>query len=373
MKILINMATLKAGGGQNVGLNFLASLGNDINDYLFVLAENSYIHSYFANKHLENYVTVSKNPIKRFFQEQFNIRKFIKKNNIKCVYTYFGVGFFGRRVKHICGVADSNLFFPEIDFWIHYRGFQRLKKKLIDAYRLLGYKKASGLIFENKSMFERANQILKKETKSILILPSFNPNYNDEDIELPFQKEKNQKICLFLCGWQLNKNIMLIPEIAREFLNNGLYYHFILTAPLDNSNVCSAFLKLTEKYNVGHYVHIIGSVKKEQIKSLYSQSDYVFLLSKLESFSNNIIEAWYFKKPLVISNEKWARSICEEAAIYVNRDDPKNIYNELVRFEESSDSLTTLVENGTAQFLKFPNIKEKTRQELSFIRSFLDD
>ena len=46
MKILLNLATLKKGGGQNVGLNFIKCLISDdyiLNDFHFVVAKGSLI------------------------------------------------------------------------------------------------------------------------------------------------------------------------------------------------------------------------------------------------------------------------------------------------------------------------------------------
>ena len=71
-----------------------------------------------------------------------------------------------------------------------------------------------------------------------------------------------------------------------------------------------------------------GQINHYELKNLYKNIDYVFLLSQLESFSNNIIESWYFRKLLIVSNEEWSRSICKEGACYVERNSIEDIYNE---------------------------------------------
>jgi hypothetical protein len=91
---------------------------------------------------------------------------------------------------------------------------------------------------------------------------------------------------------------------------------------------------------------------------LYEQIDFVFLLSKLESFSNNIIEAWNFKKPLLISDEIWSRSICSNAAVYVPRNDVGQIVSSIEKLIEDKIFHNLIIENGSRQILSYPNIDE---------------
>jgi glycosyltransferase involved in cell wall biosynthesis len=116
-------------------------------------------------------------------------------------------------------------------------------------------------------------------------------------------------------------------------------------------------------------VTIVGPVAKDQLLSVYSQVDFVFLLSKLESFSNNIIEAWHFGKPLVVSNEEWAKALCGDAAIYVDRDSPCSIAEVLIETARHPARIDAVVSAGRNQLQRFPAISERILMELKFVES----
>jgi len=184
---------------------------------------------------------------------------------------------------------------------------------------------------------------------------------------LPFKKEKNEKYGLFLCGWHLNKNIMLIPEIINELKLLTPNFKIIITASPDNSKIYKKFKEKVDLLGVGEYISLIGNVKKEHLKSLYEQVDLIFLLSKLESFSNNIIEAWHFRKPLLISNEEWSRSICNDAAVYVDRLDARQIAKEAHSLFNNLEYQRDLIEKGMKETESYPSVYERTKQELSYV------
>lgn len=374
MKILINLSTLKKGGGQNVALNFLHSLATlSIRDkeFYFFVADNSAAHNYLLSNNKENFTVLPNNPLKRILFELFLSKKILNRNKIDIIYTYFGIGMFNKKIPQISGSADSNLFFPEINFWSHYKGIPRLKKWLIDSYRILGLKRANAIIFENKIMEERSKELFGLK-KTIYIMPSINMNVASK--ELKKLQKTNVPKGLFLCGWQLNKNVMLIPDIASELKKKLVDFKFVITAPVDNSNEYLQFIEKVKSLDVINYIEIIGQVKKEELTSLYDKIDFVFLLSKLESFSNNIIEAWYYKKLLIISDELWAKSICkEEAALYVERDNAKNIAELIMSTIEDKTIGEKIIKKGLEEISKYPTIKEKTLAELNYITQIYEE
>ena len=372
MKILINLSTLKRGGGQNVGLNFLSSLDAiEFKDFsfCFFVAKDSQCHQYLAKKKDVKYKILPNNPLARIFFEFFLTRRFFLEEKIDVIYTYFGIGVFPKKIPQVSGSADSNLYFPEINFWSHYSGLNRLKKRIIDAYRIWGLKRADAVIFENISMEERSRKLFNlKNTK--FIMPSINFEKKNDESELSFN---NKPKGLFLCSWQLNKNITIIPEIAFHLKKEGISFEFIITAPLDGSAEFIEFKEKVKFYSVESYINLIGTVKKNDLSCLYENIDFVFLLSKLESFSNNIIEAWYYKKLLIISDEVWARSICCEGALYINRDDAKLIANTIKKHLRDLKLRKIIIENANIEILKYPTINERTLQELTYLKKIYEN
>lgn len=372
MKILLNFSTLKKGGGQNVALNFIKSffegnMNKKLDDYYFLVVKDTAIHKLLVKNNTSKILFSPNNPLKRLLYESIYLNRFLKRNNIDIIYTYFGYAHVSIRFIQITGSVDSNIYYPEIDFWKGYNFITRFKKHIIDSYRKYGLKKSHGIIFENPELERRYKVLFNANKPTITILPSVSLADINIEYKLPEINERAFK-GLFLCGWHLNKNIMLIPKIAKEFQDNSIPFHFILTAPEDYSLLHKEFITLCKTYKVENMISIVGSVRKEQLKSLYQQMDYVFLLSKLESFSNNIIESYFFRKPLVIADEPWARQLCKDAAIYVDREDPKSICNEVMKIIDNNNELEKLLEKGDENLKDYPTVTIKTMQELEFVK-----
>lgn len=334
----------------------------------FFVAKNSEPHQYLDKIHYPHFLVVPRNPLKRILFEVFRSNNYLKDNKIHIIYSYFGVGLYNKQIPQVSGSADSNLYFPEIDFWSDYRGIPRIIKWVIDMYRISGVKRAHAVVFENKALEIRAQKLFKLK-KTALIKPSINFEFDSKNYSFPANVPESVPKGLFLCGWHPNKNFLIIPGIASELQRRGVPFHFIITAPLDNSLMQKKFEELILKYNVQDMISVVGQVRKDELKSLYDQIDYVFLLSKLESFSNNIIESWFFKKPLIVTDADWSRSICGEAALYVERDSINDIVEKILLIHSDSELRQRIISNGSIKLKEYPTIEERINQELEFLRN----
>ena len=140
MKILINLSTLKSGGGQNVGINFLKGLlilyKESKYDLHFVVSKNSQLAKYVKQNFSNKYTIVPNNPVLRILYELTRAKFIIKHNQIDIIYTIFGYGFYPKNIKQVCGCAVSNIFYPEINFWENLNYVDRIKKFLTDWFRV---------------------------------------------------------------------------------------------------------------------------------------------------------------------------------------------------------------------------------------------
>ena len=161
---------------------------------------------------------------------------------------------------------------------------------------------------------------------------------------------------------------MLIPKLAAIAKAKNFNLHIVLTAPADKNIYHRIFLDKVALHGVEDIVSVVGSVENSQLASIYKQIDVVVLLSKLESFSNNILEAWKFKKPLLISDELWSRSICKNAAVYVLRDSVSDILSKLNRLYLDAKYRHYLINQGNKQLSTFPTTDKKIEQEFNFVK-----
>lgn len=370
MKILLNLATLKKGGGQNVGLNMVKCLISErynLSEFSFVVSKGSSIEAELKNNCVKEVISAPENPLKRMIFELTKGRKIIKKYHIDIVYTLFGIGLYPKSCKQVSGSADSNIFFPEINFWEGYKGFARFKKTIVDKYRIQALKRANAVVFENEAMLIRSEELFQLPN-TFYSKPSINPDFPEEKLDFP-SVGSDVKIGLFLCGWQKNKNYMLIPEILSEFKNKGIKFHIVITASKSEKPSYTEFMDKVKFFDVEEMVSVLGPVKKTELRALYKNIHYVFLLSKLESFSNNIIESWYFQKILVISDREWSKAICKDGALYVDRDNVSDIVEKILILENRDSNKASIIEKANQILKTFPSMKEKVDLELNYIRS----
>ncbi|MAB94777.1 MAG: hypothetical protein CMC98_01580 [Flavobacteriales bacterium] len=253
-----------------------------------------------------------------------------------------------------------------MNFWSDFKGFSLIKRKTIDLFRIYALKNSDGIIFENIDLERKCNEIYNVKGVTTTILPSINLNYEEKKIDLVI-KNKQLKKGLFLCGWQKHKGVLKIPQIAFKLKQKNIKFNFILTAPQNQCQIHKEFNSLIQKYNVSEYISVIGNVSKKYIKSLYEQIDIVFLISKLESFSNNIIESWSYEKILMVSDEEWSKAICKDAAVYVNRNNTTEISNKINEIVNNPNYYENIISNGKKQLQKLNTIEEKNILELNFL------
>lgn len=119
MNVLINFSTLKKGGGQNVGLNFLDALQRmDVGNLnlFFIVVENTEIHKFLKRAGYDKLIIMPENPFFRIAREFLLGHFLIRRYKIDLIYTYFGTGVFPGQFRKSAGVQIQIYIFRKLIF-----------------------------------------------------------------------------------------------------------------------------------------------------------------------------------------------------------------------------------------------------------------
>jgi glycosyltransferase involved in cell wall biosynthesis len=152
-----------------------------------------------------------------------------------------------------------------------------------------------------------------------------------------------------------HKNLEIVEDLVRRVFALRLPYVFVLTVDPEASRSGAAFLDRLRWAIELRVVENRGFVPPSEIPELYGSSDILLLPTLLESFSTTYIEAMHFGIPIVTSDRGFARSVCGDAAIYIDPLDGENIIAALEALCNSGKLRAQLVASGRDIAVAQPN------------------
>lgn len=371
--LILNFLPIGYGGGLQNSLSFLASLPDchPIKNIVAVVKENTPIHNKCRELGI-NVIAVKSGMLRRFLYEMHFHKSFPKGT---LCFTLFGPPMLNtkRHFINIIGCAYSNLFYPEIPFWRHLPIFKRIWAEIVDKYRRWSVVRADFWIFETKILEQRAVSLcgfpenrtrVVKMSPSVLvsstsIMPRVRENYAKQ-VDRGFR-------FLFLCSGNPNKRLHNLPRIAHRMIaKTGHRFVFIMTLH-SNDTYYKKIMKEAKQLAIEQLFVTVEPVRPEHVSSIIDVCDCMCTFSVLESFSNNFVEAWAMKKPLVVTDADWARDACGNAAIYVDVESCESCAEVLVEVLSSQAKRDELVFCGEKRIASYPTATEKTKQYMDII------
>jgi glycosyltransferase involved in cell wall biosynthesis len=374
MKILLNLLPLKTGGGVQVALDFLNNIKNHGNNHEWhVICRKEMPFIKLCEGNIKLAATVSDNLLSRIKYEWITHVSVANKIQPKVALTLFGPHMRVNSAVNIGGCAYSNLFYPEINFWKDVPIQKRWIKRLIDHFRKSRLAKNDISVFETEELASRAKQIMQSGKKTICIKPSCSNLVTIGSYHTPTREQCKSipagfKITL-ISGYHPNKNIEFLGRVAIELKKmNALDICFVLTLPTTNPNV-SRFLSSICAQGLSKYFHNLGPIPQAGCAEVYRACNAAVLPSNLESFSNMIAESWAMNRPLFISEQSWATSICHDAALYYKHLDAKDLAEKILSLKNGETDYQLYIEKGMNQLAKYPDSRERFEQYLELIET----
>jgi len=180
-----------------------------------------------------------------------------------------------------------------------------------------------------------------------------------------------EKIILYASSYHPHKNHSFIVKLAQcystELREKNI--KFFITINTNSDKDTTRLLNRIINENLDDIVVNIGLLPQEQLIEYYLKSTLLFFPSKTESFGNPIVEAMTLGLPIVVPNLDYARTLCEDCAIYYKHDDIHDAYNKLISICENQALWDRYSQKSSEQSKNFLSFDEWVRKLLNIMGS----
>ncbi len=374
MKIILNLLPLKTGGGVQVALDFIkqAELYGKEHQWFVVARESGAFSAYSGCKYIKVVHLVKDDLFHRLIFEYIGCKEIIKQYQPDLIYTQFGPHWPGSSCINVAGCAYSNLFYPELNFWSALSPLKKFIKKFIDKQRLNRILEVDHRIFETEDLRNRAIKQYGLSIETTHFVRAAASSLVNVDASHVATKKLCEDIPTgyrvgLLSGYHPNKNIeLLVKTVAYLKKLNVNDVLIVLTLPKEHQGT-QTVLSMAKDLGVSDSIYNLGPIPQEGCVEFYNAIDVAVLPSKLESFSNMIAESWATKTPLLISDLTWAKSLCQDGAIYFDYCSEASLSNKILELKNVQEIRDLVVENGSKILKTYPTSKERFEQYLMII------
>jgi len=307
--------------------------------------------------HHKAFGVVRLRTLRRIQREMATIEERVRPD---CVITTSGPPFWRSRAPHVVGFNRPLFIYPESPYL---QGLPAAKKARLLAQRWLHTRSfrrdADAIIVQTDDVNERVRRLLG--TARVYTVTNTHSAFYDDPPDRPDRLPmKAQGVFRFVTvtSYYPHKNLELIPRVI-EALPEALRsrVEFVLT-------LTEAQYRERIGVEIPPQVRLTGPVPPPECPALYRECDAMFLPTLAECFSASYPEAMRMEKPIVTSELGFARSICEDAAMYFTPSDPQAAASQIVRLIDDPTLQRDLRKKGRERLGAFDTPAERARKIL---------
>ena len=370
--MLINTASTYKGGGVQVAKSFMEECKDfPQNEYHVLIGES--LESMVDRKSFpENFTfySVGKRPGKNFLKALGGNAFDRVEDDVKpdVVFTTSGPAYWRPRAPHLVGFNLGHYVYPDSPFYTIISLKPRVRwflKKHIHSYFFK--RDADAFVVQTEDVANRLRALFRSER--VFVVPNTHSHDYIEQKYFPAKLgKKNGEIRLLtLCAYHLHKNLEIINAVS-TILRKRKYANVIFVVTLDHQQFKSTF---PEHERLG--IRNVGPVPSHEGPALYAEVDFMFLPTLIECFSASYPEAMISKKPILTSDLGFARSVCQNAAVYFNPLDPEDIAEKIIKLIEQPQAQRELIKNGIERVRHFPDARARAAMYLNLCENLIEN
>jgi glycosyltransferase involved in cell wall biosynthesis len=368
MKLVINTAHQRFGGAIQVALSFINEcISFQDNEYHIWIGQGlqklinkkdfpNNFHFYDFDFGVINFKAI------RLIQKKLS--KLEDKIKPDVIISTSGPTYFHSKAPQIIGYNLPLYIYPESPFVQEMSIKSKLKLNLKKIAHFYYFKRdAIAYVTQTDDVKHRVKQALK--SRNVHKVTNTASNYY-QDWKTFINKLPERKSGIFrfitISSYYRHKNLEIIPKVLEELHKLGVtHVEFVLTLKaIDYNN------------HIGKHQNIInvGPISPQECPSLYNECDALFLPTLAECFSASYPEAMIMNKPIITTNLGFAKSICNEAALYFKPKDPKSAAKQIINLISDIELQKKLQHQGQDQLKTFDTPKERAEKYLNLCSQY---
>ena len=376
MRILLNTSNLYVGGGLQVALSFINELkelntNHEYHIFLSLAVDKQIDQKEFTGNFY--FYLIEKSPAslktrKTIVAKLNSLEEYIKPD---IVFSVFGPSYWKPKAKHLLGFADGWAYNPESVAYNRLPLLKRIKMRLHVKYKSYYLKRdADYYVLETLDAKNKFSKVIDIDKSKAFVVGNTYSSIFDEDeciqsnyeyfINLP-KKQDNEFRLIYITHNHPNKNLTSINKILP--LLDGFNINFFLT--LDDVSYRTLFPVLTKN------VINLGPIPQKSCPSVYKQCDALFAPTLLETFSAAYPEAMKMGKPILTSNYSFAKDVCQDAALYFDPLDPKDMIKKIKMLVRDKALLNKLAEKGRKRVKKFESARTRAEKYIAICENLV--
>ena len=337
MKIIINTISTKkhAGGAFQIAINFLLKSLEDksVEWYYFTSTDvDELIGDKFLHLKGDRYHVFPTQPdflgsYRRVQKEVFVLEKYIKPN---IVYSITAPSYLRFQTREVMRFTNPWVTHPNKYSWSMYGNVARIKQRLYCLIQRVLMKNAYAFITQTETTKRGIIRITGLPSIKVCVVNNVLPNiFKTLDTTEIRNLEWIDVACV---GAPIpHKNFDILPNLLIELEKLGIHnVRFHTTIPSDSA-LLSRIMNVLRDRNIENHIINHGRISQEQLGEVYSRCQFCFLPTLLEVFSASMIEAMYYRLPIVATNFEFNSDVLGDSCLYY---EPKNATDAAHQFEK---------------------------------------
>lgn len=373
MRILINTASNCTEGGVQVAKSVIEECLK-IQDHQFFVVLSAALAPFFPYKKRGNveFRSLNYRPAQRLYtlrRPSVDLQRFEAQFQPDVVFTTSGPAYWRPKSPHLVGFNLAHNVYSDSPFFRVLNWPQRLEwisKRLSTRYFML--RDADAWVVQTDDINLRLRKWLKRD--NVFTVSNTASSHFREYAE-KFTSIVEKRISggpfklLVLSSYFVHKNLELVNEICNLMRAKRISdIHFTMTLHENEFN------QVIEPMN-RELVSNVGKQLPQDCPKLYLESDALFLPTLLECFSANYVEAMCMGRPIVTTDMGFARTVCQDAALYFQPLNAKDALDRILDLRSSNEVYRTVVEAGRQQLPRFGTPRQRLEKYLHIFRELV--